>query len=70
VTDNPEAAKNKLTAPEPKPERQIIHELCLLLDLVHTWGNEAGAIGAAPEWLKRRYEWALQQIEDAGGRVL
>lgn len=49
----------------PKPERQIIHELCLLLHMFHMHGSEASACKDMPEWLARRYQWALQQAEDA-----
>ena len=63
----PDLGENVNAVHPPTPERQIIHELCLLLGLVHHWGSEDGAVGHSPLWLQRRYAWAVQQAHDSGG---
>lgn len=55
-----------IPAPSPKPERQIIHELCLILAAVHEHGSERSAVESLPEWLVYRYRWACVQAGDAG----
>ena len=49
----------------PKPERQIIFELCQIIDMFHNYGNEADSVHAMTEERKRRYYWALQEAEDS-----
>jgi len=49
----------------PKPERQIIFELCQIIDMFHNYGNEADSFHAMTEERKRRYYWALQEAEDS-----
>lgn len=62
---SPATVETELAATS-KPERQIIHELCLILATFHGFGSERGAADALPEWLVDRYRWACVQAADDG----